>query len=411
VQKRLNNQNKEKMRKYGLLIFLLIALLFILLLWHFIDISKSTADKKTTSSSDSIASAVKTDTTAESKIDTTILSKIDSTLQIQQKNTDQMTLPVKRMRKSAKDSLRLALVADTVSKDSITKQKDSVTVHPDTVPANPLQQSVAVDPCSADTTPLWVYPDPSGGLHRTQLKILLYSTSVCTIQWKFENQSEWNTYTGSPILVTSTSTLQFKATDSCGKQMEVRSEYYEIERAESIQNCPDGMEYIKVGDNKYCIDRYEWPNRKNAVPMSYITKYGASDSCFSVGKRLCNADEWTLACTGPYTWKYPYGQLYERYACSTHDTSVVRSGSKVECRSFFGVYDMAGDLAEWTDTRSTENRNFFYVKGGFWESGPQSSCYDKRYSYYPQNRHNPVGFRCCQDILVRNDITATKNKK
>jgi hypothetical protein len=38
------------------------------------------------------------------------------------------------------------------------------------------------------------------------------------------------------------------------------------------------------------------------------------------------------------------------------------------------------------------------VMGGFWQSGPRSGCFDIRYSYFPQNRHNPVGFRCCKDI-------------
>jgi formylglycine-generating enzyme required for sulfatase activity len=60
---------------------------------------------------------------------------------------------------------------------------------------------------------------------------------------------------------------------------------------------------------------------------------------------------------------------------------------------------MAGNLAEWTSTRSSKNDRFYNVMGGFWESGPQSTCFDKRYSYFPQNRHNPVGFRCCSEPL------------
>ena len=59
---------------------------------------------------------------------------------------------------------------------------------------------------------------------------------------------------------------------------------------------------------------------------------------------------------------------------------------------------MSGNLLEWTSTRAAENGTFTYAMGGFWESGPKSACGDKRYSYYPQNRHNPVGFRCCGDL-------------
>jgi hypothetical protein len=281
--------------------------------------------------------------------------------------------------------------------------------HPDTLALQQTDSAAAntidsiIDPCKADTTSPWVFPDPSGGLHKKTVQVYFVSNKPSTIEWKFEKDTEWKLFEGSPVTIDVTTTVEFRAKDSCGRQMEARKEYYEIERAESIQYCPEGMEYVKVGANRYCVDRYEWPNRKGAVPLSYISKYGASDSCYSVGKRLCSAEEWMLACMGPYSWKYPYGQNYEGNACSTQDTSVRVSGSKPECRSFFGIYDMSGGLAEWTDTRAAENRQFYYVKGGFWESGSQSGCYEKRYSYYPQNRHNPVGFRCCQDALIKSE--------
>jgi formylglycine-generating enzyme required for sulfatase activity len=157
------------------------------------------------------------------------------------------------------------------------------------------------------------------------------------------------------------------------------------------------MEPVRVGATSFCIDRYEWPNRKGHLPRAYVSVFQAMDTCASAGKRLCTADEWTIACTGPYGWKYPYGALYERYACFTHDTTARPSGSRPECRGYFGIFDMSGNCAEWTSTRSAVNPRFYNVMGGFWESGPQSGCFDVRYSYFPQNRHNPVGFRCCKD--------------
>jgi formylglycine-generating enzyme required for sulfatase activity len=62
---------------------------------------------------------------------------------------------------------------------------------------------------------------------------------------------------------------------------------------------------------------------------------------------------------------------------------------------------MAGNLAEWTSTPSPQNSSFNNVMGGYWESGSQSRCADARYSYFPQNRHNPVGFRCCKDAYMQ----------
>jgi hypothetical protein len=286
--------------------------------------------------------------------------------------------------------------------DTVQKPDTGLTI-PDTVKTDTSKTIDTViqktDPCDTDTLKPWVYPDPSGGRHHGEVAIVFVTDKKAQIEWRFKDAAKWNVYDGTPITIPTTSTIEFTAYDSCNNAMEIRSEYYEIVRGESEKYCPDGMEYVKVADQQFCIDRYEWPNRKDIRPESFVSKYGASDSCFSIGKRLCTADEWTIACMGPYSWRYPYGQAYEQYACSTHDTTFRVSGSKPECRSFFGVYDMSGNLAEWTDTKSIENRQFYYVKGGFWESGPQSSCSEKRYSYYPQNRHNPVGFRCCSDII------------
>jgi hypothetical protein len=252
--------------------------------------------------------------------------------------------------------------------------------------------------CAEDTAELWVYPDPSGGLHYTSVRISFIANRAATVHYRTGDDTVWHRYTGDAIIVETSTTLYYDAIDSCGNVMERRSEYYEVEKKNVASPCHPGMEQVKVGTMNFCIDRYEWPNRKGKKPQAYISFYQATDSCFSVGKRLCTSEEWSIACSGPYSWKYPYGQRYERYGCSTHDSVVVASGSKPECRSFYGLYDMSGNLLEWTTTKSVENRAFYYVMGGFWESGPKSGCFDKRYSYYPQNQHNPVGFRCCRTV-------------
>ncbi len=255
--------------------------------------------------------------------------------------------------------------------------------------------------CAADTAPPWVYPDPSGGLHRHAVRVVLVSTKPCVVEWKADSAAPFKTYNGDSISITSTSTIFFKAHDSCSNVMDERQEYYEIATEDAGKHCPPDMEFVKAGQTRFCIDHYEWPNRFKAIPQSFISLFSAEDSCLSVGKRLCNSDEWTLACTGPYAWKYPYGNSYEPRACVSRDTTARPSGSKPECRGYFEVFDMAGNLAEWTDTRSDKNPAFFNVRGGFWDSGPHTGCFDTRYSYYPQNRHNPVGFRCCKDAASR----------
>jgi hypothetical protein len=285
----------------------------------------------------------------------------------------------------------VAIKVDTVMETSETGDtaKDSI--------ASLSAQQTTVIGCAGDTVKPWVYPDPSGGLHRKAISVTFAATKPCTIEWKADSTAPWIVYKGESIPVKTTMTLFFRGKDTCGNSMEPREEFYELKSEETARFCPEGMEFILAGETRFCIDRYEWPNKKGTVPRSFISIYQATDSCVSVGRHLCTSDEWTLACTGPYGWRYPYAAVYEPHACVTQDTAPRPSGSRPECRGYFDVYDMAGNLAEWTNTKSSRNPQFYNVKGGFWESGPRSGCFDVRYSYYPQNRHNPVGFRCCKE--------------
>jgi len=287
---------------------------------------------------------------------------------------------------SAAESLRLALAADSIRRAHIA---DSL--------ANLAADSAALRAaiCARDTLVPWVYADPSGGLHRKAVSVKLVANKVCRVEWSFDGIKDWKVYKDKPIDISKNATIYYRAVDSCGKRMDVRSKRYVFDMAPP--RCPAGMELVKADGKEICVDVYEWPNKKGVTPQAYVSLYQAMDSCFSMRKRLCTTDEWTSACGGPEHWKYAYGDSYEWNTCATRDTAVQRSGGKPECRSYFGIFDMSGNLAEWTSTQAPQDKSFNNVMGGFWTSGNQSRCADIRYSYFPQNRHNPVGFRCCVD--------------
>jgi hypothetical protein len=321
------------------------------------------------------------------------------------KGSDSMNNPASALARSrtgkrsdAAGHPRLLQQPSTVSASDTTALSDSTMRQGETAhTSSAADKNTTGAMCANDTAAPWVYPDPSGGLHRKSISVKFVSSKPCTIEWKADSAADWIIYKGASIPVTRSTMLYFRAHDSCGNAMAERTELYELRPEETARFCPDGMEYVSVGATKFCIDRYEWPGKKGVVPLSYISIYSAMDSCIAAGKHLCTADEWTIACTGPYGWKYPYGNDYEPRACVSHDTCSRPSGSKPECRGYFDVYDMAGNLAEWTNTRSNKNPQFYNVNGGFWESGPHTGCFDAHYSYFPQNRHNPVGFRCCKE--------------
>ena len=65
----------------------------------------------------------------------------------------------------------------------------------------------------------------------------------------------------------------------------------------------------------FCIDRFEYPNRKGEYPVVYVDWYESNRICESDGKRLCTEEEWTFACEGEEALPYPYGYDRDKDAC------------------------------------------------------------------------------------------------
>jgi formylglycine-generating enzyme required for sulfatase activity len=174
----------------------------------------------------------------------------------------------------------------------------------------------------------------------------------------------------------------------------------------------------KTEKKRFCIDRYEWPNRAGALPAVSLTWYEAKRSCQAIGKRLCEDSEWTLACEGQERLPYPYGYTRNDDACNidktyrfpdnfvydalaTRAAEVARldqrepSGSRASCVSPYGVHDMAGNVDEWV-VNETCTPHCSGLKGGYWgpvrtRCRPMTVAHDEGFHYYQS------GFRCCAD--------------
>ena len=146
---------------------------------------------------------------------------------------------------------------------------------------------------------------------------------------------------------------------------------------ESPPVCPAGMVTIPAGTfslgvenpsalwhemahettlSTYCIDQYEYPNQKGALPKAQVTFEDSESLCAAAGKRLCSADEWERACRGSQGHRYTYGDVRDASACNTpidgtgpgrNAPPLAASGDHVECKSAEGVMDMGGNLSEW----------------------------------------------------------------
>ncbi len=150
----------------------------------------------------------------------------------------------------------------------------------------------------------------------------------------------------------------------------------------------------------YCIDRYEYPGRGRR-PKRNVTFYQAKKLCESKGKRLCTEKEWERACKGGRNYRYPYGNKFNDKRCNTRrksgeNRSVTSSGRYRGCRSRYGIYDMSGNVAEWTSSRYRRGSSRT-VRGGAANRPDWDVRCASRRSLSPSRRKSTVGFRCCAD--------------
>lgn len=124
----------------------------------------------------------------------------------------------------------------------------------------------------------------------------------------------------------------------------------------------------------YCIDTYELPNRKGAIPLDWLTYTDVENIGKQIGKRVCLASEWSMASEGPDADPIGYGDGYHRSArhsiCNTDNVyprgidvfkatspdspaaqvlhnMLVPSGSMPECHSKYNVFDLTANIDEW----------------------------------------------------------------
>ena len=169
--------------------------------------------------------------------------------------------------------------------------------------------------------------------------------------------------------------------------------------------CPGGMARVKVRASKrdweegkvakggvwaYCIDRYEFPGSSGATPKTGVTWYTARQLCDARDKRLCTSREWRRACGGVF----PYGSTYDPLACNTMREDgtgrpVKPTGSSPRCKSGAGVYDMSGNVAEWTANKA--------VAGGSANRDGETARCNRLPRRFESSSSPYVGFRCCAD--------------
>jgi eukaryotic-like serine/threonine-protein kinase len=168
----------------------------------------------------------------------------------------------------------------------------------------------------------------------------------------------------------------------------------------------EGMVFI----DDFYIDIYEYPNQQGVLPKVNIT-YGQADKlCAAISKRLCSEQEWQRAATGPENYPYSYGEIFESARCNTpqHENdlwiggaSLAPSGAFAQCHNSYGLYDMVGNVWEWTSSWYSPDKKWRAVRGGSYFHSANMSRTDARYGRYLDDEYHLdlVGFRCCRSTL------------
>ena len=168
-------------------------------------------------------------------------------------------------------------------------------------------------------------------------------------------------------------------------------------------------------------DQCNWGKfSKRNHPINCINYFEADKFCKWKNKRLPTNEEWSQLSAGYEYKKFPWGdtQPKNQLCWNKADTSgTCEVASYENGQSASGHFDLAGNVWEWTATKTCNTCNQMVTKGGAWGGNWSTSVIEKFSPSFdgadhPETRGSYLGFRCASGEIEinQNDISLNKQR-
>jgi formylglycine-generating enzyme required for sulfatase activity len=141
-----------------------------------------------------------------------------------------------------------------------------------------------------------------------------------------------------------------------------------------------------------------YPEGTGNHPVTFVSWDDADTYAKWAGKRLPTAEEWEVAARGLNGRIFPWGNAYEAQRVNVNhpDSGTVAVGSSPDDVSELKVYDLGGNVMEWTMTQYGNQKDVFVLKGSSWATKPFEARGANQTPGYAEYRLGHVGFRCAK---------------